>query len=87
MLVIQTGEHEFIVAGGIGDCTVNFHQGNPLKYTPGQKQSGILSVDEITYDADGKELVHRVNGDETAFGTCVIPDGQVKMFRVKMYEY
>jgi hypothetical protein len=85
--VIQTGEPEFIVAGSIGDCTVNFHQGNPLKYTPGQKQSGILSVDEITYDADGKELVHRVNGDETAFGTCVIPDGQVKMFRVKMYEY
>ena len=87
VLVIQTGEHEFIVAGGVGDCTVSFHQGNPLKYTPGQKQSGILSVDEITYDADGKELVHRVNGDETAFGTCVIPDGQVKMFKVKMYEY
>lgn len=87
VLIIQTGEHEFIVAGGVGDCTVSFRQGNPLSPKKGQKQSGILSVDEITYDAQGNELRHRVNGDETAFGTCVIPSGQVKTFLVKMYEY
>ena len=87
VLIIQTGDDEFIVAGGVGDCTVNFSLGNPLDYKPGQKQGGILSVDEITWDAEGREMLHRVNGDETAFGTCVIPNGQVKAFRVKMYEY
>lgn len=87
VLIIQTGEHEFLVAGGVGDCTLSFHQGNPMNYTPGQKQSSILSVDEVTYDAEGNQLLHRVNGDETAFGTCVIPNGQVKIFKVKMYEF
>lgn len=87
VLIIQTGEQEFIVAGGVGDCTLSFHQGNPMNYTPGQKQSGILSVDEVTYDAEGNQLLHRVNGDETAFGTCVIPNGQVKTFIVRMYEF
>lgn len=87
VLIIQTGEHEFIVAGGVGDCTLSFHQGNPMNYTAGQKQSSILSVDEVTYDAEGNQLLHRVNGDETAFGTCVIPNGQVKTFIVRMYEF
>jgi len=87
VLIIQTGDDEFLVAGGVGDCTISFRQGNPLKPQPGQKLSGILSVDEVTYDEQGNELLHRVNGDETAFGTCVIPSGQVKCFKVKMYEY
>ena len=87
VLVIQTGDDEFLVSGGVGDCTVSFYQGNPLAVQPGQKQCGILSVDEITYDADGNEIAHRVNGDETAYGGCVIPKGEVKTFRVKMYEY
>lgn len=87
LLIIQTADDEFIVAGGVGDCTLTFFRGNPLDYKPGQKQGGVLSVDEITWDAEGREMLHRVNGDETAFGTCVIPNGQVKTFRVKMYEY
>ena len=87
VLIIQTGDDEFLVAGGVGDCTVSIRQGNPLNPQPGKKQSGILSVDEVTYDSEGNELIHRVNGDETAFGTCVIPSGEVKTFRVKMYEF
>lgn len=87
ILIIQTGEDEFLVAGGVGDCVVNINTGNPISVKPGQKQCGILSVDEVTYDADGNEVLHRVNGDETAYGTCVIPNGMVKCFKVKMYEY
>lgn len=86
-LVIQTGDDEFLVAGGVGGCAIRFGHADASPYHPGQKQAAILCVDEITYDASGNRLLHRVNGDETAFGTCVIPTGEVKTFLVRMYEY
>jgi hypothetical protein len=45
------------------------------------------SVDEVTFDALGHEMLHRLNGDETTLGGPVIRNGEVKAIRIKMYEY
>lgn len=82
-LVIQTGEDEFIVAGGIGEMVVGFRLTNADK----EHHASFESVDEITFTEYGQELLHRLNGDETAYGGPVIPKGEVKAFRVKLYEY
>ena len=83
VLVIQVADDEFIVAGGVGGVTVNISKGEQSK----AEHVGLLSVDEICVDANGKEYLHRLNGDETSFGGGVIPAGQVKAFRIKMYTY
>ena len=83
VLVIQTGEDEFLVAGGIGEVVVGFRLANADK----NHHAFFESVDEIAVTEDGQELLHRLNGDETAFGGPVILKGQVKAFRVKLYEY
>ena len=48
---------------------------------------GYESVDEITFTSEGREMLHRLNGDETTLGGPVIRNGEVKAFRIKMYEY
>ena len=40
-----------------------------------------------TFDANGKELRHRLNGDEASFSVATIPVGQVGIYRIKMFEY
>lgn len=83
LLVIQTGEDEFLIAGGIGGLSV------VIEKSPKSKAEHIsyASVDQLTFDANGKELRHRLNGDETSFSVATIPAGQVGIYRIKMFEY
>lgn len=83
LIIFQTGDDEFIVAGGVGSLVATFTKSGDSKAA----HVGLLSVDEITWDADGHTLYHRLNGDETAFGGAVVRQGEVKAFRVRMYEY
>lgn len=83
LLIIQTGEDEFLVAGGIGGLSVVINKSNKSK----AEHISYVSVDKITYDANGNELRHRLNGDETSFSVATIPVGQVGIFRIKMFEY
>ena len=81
LLVMQEDEGQFLVAGGIGNMIVNVYSSESGKHV------AFESVDELTFDKDGKEMIHRLNGDETTLGGPVIRDGEVKAFRIKMYEY
>lgn len=83
LLIIQTGEDEFLVAGGIGGLSVVISKSSKSK----AEHISYASVDKITYDANGNELRHRLNGDETSFSVATIPVGQVGIFRIKMFEY
>ena len=83
LLIIQTGEDEFLMAGGIGGLSVIINKSSKSK----AEHISYASVDKITYDAQGNELRHRLNGDETSFSVATIPVGQVGIFRVKMFEY
>jgi hypothetical protein len=82
LIVIKLQDNEFLVAGGIGGVVVNISKGKSNKF----ENVGYMSVDEISYE-NGKMLSHRLNGDETAMGGPVIKPGEVKIFRIKMYEY
>ncbi len=81
LIVMQETEDQFLVAGGIGNlmvCVWSATEGRRVAFD---------YVDEITFTSDGRELLHRLNGDETTLGGPVIRDGEVKAFRIKMYEY
>lgn len=80
-VVIQEAEDQFLVAGGIGNLMVNVYSAED------GRRVAFESVDEVTFGADGKELLHRLNGDETTLGGPVIRDGEVKAFRIKMYAF
>ena len=84
-LVIQVGEGDFIVAGGLGGVSLTFAKGSKSK----AQDAHFLSVDEIRFDKDGKVYYHRINGDEVSYASAggSIPAGTVGAFRVKMYEY
>ncbi len=83
VLVIRLADNEFLVAGGVGEGVINIS----LTDKESGKKSGLLSVDEITFDHDGKMLHHRLNGDETGFGGARVANGDIKVFKIKMYEY
>ena len=83
LLVIQTGEDEFLMAGGIGGLSVVIEKGPKSK----ADHISYASVDQLTFDANGKELRHRLNGDEASFSVATIPVGQVGIYRIKMFEY
>ena len=83
LLVIQTGEDEFLMAGGIGGLSVVIEKGSKSK----AEHISYASVDQLTFDANGKELRHRLNGDEASFSVATIPVGQVGIYRIKMFEY
>ena len=83
LLVFKLAEGDFLVAGGFGDGTIIIRQSE----TNNAENVGILSVDEVTYDDEGHELYHRLNGDETTFGGASIRGGAVKVFRIKVYDY
>ena len=84
-LIIQVGEGDFIVAGGLGGASISFAKGSKSK----AQAAAFLSVDELRFDANGKLYAHRINGDEVAYAGVggSIPVGKVGAFRVKMYEY
>lgn len=83
LLVIKLAENDFLVAGGVGEGVINIRKTDESD----GKKAGLLSVDEITFDEDGNMLTHRLNGDETGFGGARVANGEVKVFRIKMYEY
>ena len=85
VMVVQVADNEFIVAGGLNGITVNFTKSSKSKSN--KKHVGLISVDEITFDNEGNELTHRLNGDETSFGHVCIYQNSVKAFRVRLYEY
>ena len=82
LMVIEVAEGDFIVTG-TGDMMICFDAANRNN----DHQTGLLSVDEVTFDDNGQMLLHRLNGDETALGGAVIGKGEVKTFRVKLYQY
>lgn len=83
VLVIKLAENDFLVAGGVGEGVINISKTD----TSDGSRSGLLSVDEITFDENGNMLTHRLNGDETGFGGARIANGDIKTFRIKMYNY
>ena len=81
VLVIRLGKNDFLVAGGVGELAVNIRHNSKAK-------TDFLSVDEIDFDPQGNAYYHRLNGDEiTSANGPVIQKGQVKAFRIKVFEY
>lgn len=80
LLIIKLADNEFLVAGG-GGILVKIIQNDKNKFNV-----GYASVEEIIVDNDQIEN-HLLNGDETAFGGPIIPVGNFKAFRIKVYEY
>ena len=81
VVVVQEADNQFLVAGGIGNLMVNVYS------VEEGRRVAFESVDEVTFDANRKELMHRLNGDETTLGGPVIRDGEVKAFHIKMYSF
>lgn len=82
LIVVKLQDNEFLIAGGIGGVSVNIARGKTNKW----ENIGLESVDEISYE-NGKRLIHRLNGDETAIGAAIIKPGEVKIFIIKMYGF
>ena len=81
LIIIKLADNEFLVAGG-GGIIVGVSKGETNK----SENVGFASVDEITYE-NGIMRSHRLNGDETAMGGPFIPNGAIKIFKIKMYGY
>ncbi|MBF4473035.1 DUF5597 domain-containing protein [Flavobacterium sp. HJJ] len=81
LVVIKLNKDEFLVAGGVGgiQVTVSGSKTNTAF-------SDYISVDEITFEK-GKMRSHSLNGDETALGGAIIKPGEVKIFKIKVYNY
>lgn len=82
LIIFQLEDNEFLVAGGVGGIMVSINKGRSNKWN----NIGLASVDEITF-SNREMLSHRLNGDETAFGGPVIREGEVKIFRIRLYGY
>lgn len=82
LIVFQLQDNEFIVAGGVGGIRINVTKGKNNKW----ENIGLASVDEIAFK-EGRMLMHRLNGDETAMGAAIINPGDVKIFKIRMYGY
>ncbi len=82
LIVFQLAGNEFLVAGGVGGIMINIGKSKSNK----SENIGLASVDEISFEK-GVMRTHRLNGDETAYGGPVIKEGEVKIFRIKMYGY
>ena len=82
LIIFQLADNEFLLAGGIGSISINISKANPDK----TENVGYAAVDELVFE-NGNMKTHRLNGDETAFGGPVIKEGEVKIFRIKMYRY
>jgi len=81
LIVIKLNKDEFLVAGGVGgiQVTVSGSKSNTAF-------TDYVSVDEITFEK-GKMKSHRLNGDEIALGGAIIKPGEVKVFKIKVYNY
>ena len=77
VLIIDRGEGEFLIMGGVGGSSVRVSAAKG-------GTAEIISVDEIRLTPDGREYLHRLNGDETSMGTAVFRAGQPSAYVVKM---
>ena len=82
-LIIQLADDEFLIAGGVGGITFSIGKGSKCK----ADHVAILSSDWITYDAQGHEQRHRLNGDEVSLGIGTALPGEASIFHVKMFKY
>jgi len=82
-LIIQLADDEFLVAGGVGGISISISKGSKCK----ADHVAILSSDWITYDDQGNELRHRLNGDEVSSGIGIAKPGEASIFHVKMFKY
>lgn len=82
LMIIETGKDEFILAG-FGDQMIGIAKSRACR----ADNIGLLSVDEMTWDADGKLSLRRLNGDETALGGAVIGAGEARAYKVRIYRY
>lgn len=83
LMIIELSKDEFIIAG-FGDTMVGITLAETAK---DGRQAGLLEVDELSFTDDGRTISRRLNGDETALGGVVIPTGEARAYRVKMYTY
>lgn len=83
LMIIELAKDEFIIAG-FCDTMVGIALDKMAK---DGRQAGLLAVDELSFTADGRTVSRRLNGDETALGGVVIPTGEARTYRVKMYTY
>ena len=87
VLILQTGDDEFLLVTGPGASTVIFGKGEKSK----AKNVSYAAVDELRVSYDDQDhptlVPHRLNGDETAFGGPTGKENEISIFRVKMYEY
>lgn len=81
VLLIQLDNDEFLVAGGLGSATLRIAKSASCK----ADKIGILSLDQVFFK-DGQEILHRLNGDEAAFGGPVF-EGGASVFKLKMFKY
>ncbi len=81
LCIVQEAPDQFLVAGGIGSMIISIYP------RMSSRRAAIERVDEVTFLPDGQEQLHRLNGDETTLGDPVIRSGEVKAFRIKMYQY
>lgn len=82
LIVFQLADDEFLVAGGVGGIMINVSKSKSNT----SDNIGLASVDEISFE-NGIMRTHRLNGDETAYSGPVIKEGEVKIFRIRMYNY
>jgi beta-galactosidase GanA len=81
LLVIRLGTNDFLVAGGVGELAVNIRSNKGAT-------TDYLSVDELRFDTPKNVYYHRLNGDEISSANGpVIQKGQVKAFRIKVFDY
>ena len=81
VLLIQLDNDEFLAAGGLGSATLRIAKSAACK----SDKIGILSLDQVFFK-DGQEILHRLNGDEAAFGGPVF-EGGTSVFKLKMFKY
>ena len=82
LIAFQLADNEFLVAGGVGGIMINISKSKSNKW----ENIGMATVDEVSFE-NGAMRTHRLNGDETAFGGPVVKEGEVKIFKIKMYGY
>jgi hypothetical protein len=81
ILIIKLAQDEFLVAGG-GGIQVKITGSSSNKWP----SIDYASVDELTSE-NGKMMSRRLNGDDTGMGGPIIPVGEYKMYKIKLYGY
>jgi hypothetical protein len=80
-ILIQTAENEFFIAGTGVVVTFKSLKNNSLN-------TGILKVDEGTFENDNWTILRHLNGDQTHQGRHLhIPAGEYNIQKLRLYTY